>query len=75
MRYVSSKIENNTVYLEEVAVSRTEQFFGKRPETKKKTATLKVIVPGGLEALASSWFLILDLAVKSVCEACEKRGC
>ena len=36
MRYVSSKIENNTVYLEEVAVSRTERFFGKRPETKKK---------------------------------------
>ena len=33
---VSFKIENDTVYLEEVAVSRTKQFFGKRPETKKK---------------------------------------
>ena len=72
---LSSKIENNAVYLEEVAVSRTKQFFGnKRPETKK-IATLKVIVPGRLEALASSWFLIRDLAVKSICEACEKRGC
>ena len=41
----------------------------------KKIATLKVTVPGRLEALASSWFLIRDLAVKSICEACEKRGC
>ena len=41
---------------------------------KKKIATLTVIVPGRLEALASSWFLIRDLAVKSICEACEKRG-
>ena len=41
----------------------------------KKIATLKVIVPGRLEVLASSWFLIRDLAVKSICEACEKRGC
>ena len=72
---LSSKVENNTVYLEEVAVSRTKQFFGnKRPETKK-IATLKVIVPGWLEELASSWFLIRDLAVKSICEVCEKRGC
>ena len=35
---LSSKVENNTVYLEEVAVSRTKQFFGnKRPETKKNS--------------------------------------
>ena len=42
---------------------------------KKKIATLTVIVPGQLKTLASSWFLIRDLAVKSICEACEKRGC
>ena len=71
---LQSKDENNTVYLEEVAVSHTKQFFGNnRPETKK-IATLAVIVPGWLEALASSWFLIRDLAVKSICEGCEKRG-
>ena len=33
---LSSKNENNTVYLEKVAVSHTKQFFGNtRPETKK----------------------------------------
>ena len=35
---LSSKDANNTVYLEEVAVYHTKQFFGnKRPETKKKS--------------------------------------
>ena len=72
---LSSKNKKNTVYLEKVTVSHTKQFFGNtRPETKKIT-TLKVIVPGQLEALASSWFLIRDLAAKSMCEACEKRSC
>ena len=53
---LSSKNEDNTVHLEKVALSQTKQFFGnKRPETKK-IATLKVIVPGRLEALASSFF-------------------
>ena len=71
---LSSKDVNNTVYLEEVAVSHTKQCFGnKRPEMKK-IDTFMVIVPGRLEALASSWFLIQDLPVKSICEACEKRG-
>ena len=33
---LSSKNENNTVYLEKVAISHTKQFFGNtRPETKK----------------------------------------
>ena len=42
---LQSKDANNTVYLEEVAVSHTKQFFGNnRPETKKIT-TLTVIVP------------------------------
>ena len=72
---LSTKIENNTVYLEEIAVSRTKQFFGNNRSEMKKIATLKVIVPGRLKASASSWFLIRDLAVKSICEACEKRGC
>ena len=73
---LSSKNENNTVYLEKVAVSHTKQLFGyTRPETKKKIATLKVIAPGRLEALASAWFLIRDLAAKSICEACENRSC
>ena len=73
---LSFKDANNTVYLEEVAVYHTKQFFGnKRRETKKKKVTLTVIVPGRLEALASSWFLIRHLAVKSISEACEKRGC
>ena len=35
---LSSKDANNTVYLEEVAVSHTKQFFGnKGPETKKNS--------------------------------------
>ena len=72
---LSSEDANNTVYLEEVAVSHTKQFFGSKRSEKKKIATLMVIVPGRLEALGSSWFLIRDLAVKSICEACEKRGC
>ena len=72
---LSSKNENNTVYLEKVSVSHTKQFLGNtRPETKK-IATLKVIAPGRLEALASAWFLIRDLAAKSICEACENRSC
>ena len=33
---VSSKIENNTVYLEEVAVSRTKQFLVRGKKRKKK---------------------------------------
>ena len=34
----SSKDANNTVYLEEVAVSHTKQFFGnKKPERKKNS--------------------------------------
>ena len=71
----SSKNENNTVYLEKVTVSHTKQFFGNtRPETQKM-ATLKAIVPGRIEALASSCFLIRDLAAKSMCEACDKRNC
>ena len=71
---LQSKDANNTVYLEEVVVSHTKQFFGSnRPETKK-IVTLTVIVPGRLEALTSSWFVIRDLAVKSIFEACEKRG-
>ena len=72
---LSSKNENNTVYLEEVAVSHTKQFFDNKRSETKKIATLKVIVPRQLKALASSWFLIRDLAVKSICEACGKRGC
>ena len=57
---LSSKDANNTVYLEEVAVSHTKQFFGnKRPETEKKNSHFDGdFVPGQLEALASSWFLI-----------------
>ena len=72
---LSSKNENNTVYLEKVTVSHTKQFFGHTRPEAKNLATLKVIVPGRLEALASSWFLIRDLSAKSMCEACEKRSC
>ena len=47
---LSSKNENNTVYLEKVTVSHTKQFFGNTMPETKKIATLKVIVPGRLEA-------------------------
>ena len=51
---LSSKNENNTVYLEEVAVSHTNNFLvTKRPEMTK-IATLKVIVHGGLKVLATT---------------------
>ena len=77
---LSSKNENNTVYLntvylEKVTVSHTKKFFGNTRPGTKKIATLRVIVPGRIEALASSWFLIRDLAAKSMCEAREKRSC
>ena len=42
---------------------------------KKGVTTLTVIVPAQLQALASPWFLIRDLAVQSICEVYEKRGC
>ena len=71
---LQSKDANNTVYLKEVAVSHTKQFFVNNRRETKTIPTLTVIVPGRLEALASSWFLIRDLAVKSICEACEKRA-
>ena len=72
---MGKKNENNKVYLEKVTVSHTKQFLGNTRPEAKKIATLKVIVPGQLEALASSWFLIWDLGAKSMCEACEKRSC
>ena len=72
---LSSKNENNTAYLEKVAVSHTKQFLVTGGQKRKKIATLKVIVPGRLEALASAWFLIRDLAAKSICEAGENRSC
>ena len=38
---LSSKDANNTVYLEEVAVSHSKQIFGnKQPETKKQNSHL-----------------------------------
>ena len=74
---LSSKNENNTVYLEKVAVTDTKQFFGNtRPETKK-IATFEGYCTWTARsvALASSWILIRDLAAKSICEVYEKRGC
>ena len=72
---LSSKNENNTVYLEEVAVSHTEQFFGnKRPETKK-TSHFEGDCTWTARSVGKLMVFNSDLAVKSICEACEKRGC
>ena len=65
---------SGTVYLE-VAVSHTKQFFGKKRAQTKKNSHFEGDCTWTARSIGKLMVFIQDLAVKSICEACEKRGC